>query len=259
VIADSECRLPRATLRHALCVFPNDSPAPLLCGVTGTDPNVESLSSFARPYSKSHFFSNLRALGFSLRSFPRPCPLFSAVYTLFSKNTRGGIALERPLGSTVRTVLPRDPISSRFSLIFDLFVTTFRINTYEKRGGGGRGYRPQKLRSYFPSSLRRCAKGARCGQPSILAAGTFVNQTGKPKTRAANATNERCRRTPPRFSSASLHIHNLRRPRIRRHSAANDSHFSSASPQTYNRHLSTSQRFGPNAQKLADLAETDDE
>ena len=115
-------------------------------------------------------FNRLRTLYLSCRSFCDSCPLFSITSALFDKNTRGGIpalpsastALIIPTGSKgfngpwvrfpssplphLRPLLRSPPFCvSTFRINTSKIVskqttlTSFRMNTYEKPGGGGNG------------------------------------------------------------------------------------------------------------------------
>ncbi len=116
-----------------------------------------NLAGFAPSTSSISFTSfRLRTLDLSLRSFFDPPRLFSITSALFLQNTRGGIPpfILSLCVNSVRSASRRYPFPRFASPISDALVSTFRINTYksvskqttltsfrintcEKQGGGG--------------------------------------------------------------------------------------------------------------------------
>ncbi len=104
------------------------------------------------PSSTSSIFfpsNHFRTLELSCRSFQGSRPLFSMPCGLFLQNARCGIPPSEALGSSVLRCSPiPDPSSITFrintckSVSKQMTLTPFRINTYEKRGEGGRSLLP---------------------------------------------------------------------------------------------------------------------
>ena len=89
---------------------------------------------------KPHVLSSLPPLEISCLSFCKPCPLFSIACGLFSKNTGGGMSGEHTHPFSRRSAcgaVSTFRINTSKSVSKQTTLSSFRINTCEKPGGGG--------------------------------------------------------------------------------------------------------------------------
>src|SRR5579859_1399348 len=115
-------------------------PAPVRRSIATFDPRCP------QPASISFISLRLRTLDLSCTFFPRLDPLFSIACALFDQNTRGGIP-HSDFHQSQAPLHPRPPLPPSSVTTFRIntcksvskqkTLTSFRMNTYEKRGGGG--------------------------------------------------------------------------------------------------------------------------